>query len=181
MIAKSGPEPAAARIDLGETGDFDLGGLHVSPARREVRMNGEHRELEPKVAQVLVALAAVRPQVVSRDRLIEQCWDGRIVGDDALNRCIVALRHLAREFEPAPFAIETVARVGYFLVERPGDGTTATPLWKMSRAKLVSVVLFVLVLTAAAIDYGWSRFGRAEAAPASIAVLPFRNLSSGES
>ena len=181
MIAKSGPETAAARIDLGETGDFDLGGLHVSPARREVRMIGEHRELEPKVAQVLVALAAVRPQVVSRDRLIEQCWDGRIVGDDALNRCIVALRHLAQEFEPAPFAIETVARVGYFLVERPGDGTTATPLWKMSRAKLAIVVLLALALTAAAIDYGWSRFGRAEAAPASIAVLPFRNLSSGES
>lgn len=88
IIANSGLEPAATRIDLGETADFDLGGLCVSPAHREVRLNGKRRELEPKVAQVLVALAAVRPQVVSRDRLIEQGWDGRVVGDDALNRCI---------------------------------------------------------------------------------------------
>src|SRR5688572_29123616 len=111
----------AAQINLAETPDFDLGSLHVSPARRQVRMHGEDRELEPKVAQVLVALASARPGVVSRDRLIEQCWDGRIVGDDALNRCIVALRHLAKEFSPEPFAIETVPRVGYSLVERPPD------------------------------------------------------------
>src|SRR5690242_4156317 len=101
--------------------DFDLGGLRVSPARREVRMGERRLELEPKVAQVLIALATARSEVVSRDRLIEQCWDGRIVGDDALNRCIVALRHLAKEFSPEPFAIETVPRVGYCLVERTGD------------------------------------------------------------
>ena len=180
MIAKSGPETAAARIDLGETADFDLGNLHVSPARREVWMNGDKRELEPKVAQVLVALAAVRPQVVSRDRLIEQCWDGRIVGDDALNRCIVALRHLAKEFLPEPFAIETVARVGYCLIERPAAGTAATAFWGLSRAKLAVAALLSLVLAATALGFGWSRFGQAEAAPASIAVLPFRNLSSGD-
>src|SRR3954451_213266 len=108
MMADFGPEVIASRIDLAETPDFDLGGLRVSPARREVRMDDERRELEPKVAQVLVALAAARSEVLSRDRLIEQCWDGRIVGDDALNRCIVALRHLAKQFSPEPFVIDTV-------------------------------------------------------------------------
>jgi len=108
-----------ACINLAESSDFDVGGLHVNPAHRQVSMDGATRDLEPKVLQVLIALASVRPSVVSRDRLIEQCWDGRIVGDDALNRCIVALRHLAREFSPEPFAIETVPRVGYSLVERP--------------------------------------------------------------
>src|SRR4029079_11362597 len=92
------------RINLAETSDFDLGGLRARHAHRQVSMNGECRELEPKVAQVLIALASASPAVVSRDRLVEQCWGGRIVGDDALNRCILALRHLAREFSPAPFA-----------------------------------------------------------------------------
>ena len=114
----------APRIDLAETPDFDLGGLRVSPARREVAMDDERRELEPRVAQVLVALASARPEVVSRDRLIEQCWDGRMVGDDALNRCIVALRHLAKEFSPEPFLIETVPRVGYTLIERGVSAAT---------------------------------------------------------
>jgi TolB-like protein/DNA-binding winged helix-turn-helix (wHTH) protein/Flp pilus assembly protein TadD len=178
MMTGFGSAEGAFRIDLAETPDFDLGGLRVSPARREVRMNGERRELEPRVAQVLVALASARPGVVSRDRLIEQCWDGRIVGDDAINRCIVALRHLARDFSPEPFAIETVPRVGYSLIERP-DAVPARGAGK-AKAKVAIGAFLVLVLVAAGLTLSWSRLWRVEAAPASIAVLPFRNLSGGE-
>jgi TolB-like protein/cytochrome c-type biogenesis protein CcmH/NrfG len=169
------------QINLAETPDFDLGGLRISPARRQVRMNGDEHELEPKVAQVLVALAAARPSVISRDRLIDQCWDGRIVGDDALNRCIVALRHLAKEFSPEPFSIETVPRVGYCLVEGPTNADAATLAGKSEwfRKKAVFVALLALVLIASALAFAWPRFaGGAE--PASIAVLPFRNLSAGD-
>lgn len=178
MIATSRPETAGVRIDLGETADFDLGGLRVSPARREVRMNDIRRELEPKVAQVLVALAAVPGQIVSRDRLIEQCWDGRIVGDDALNRCIVALRHLAKEFSPEPFTIETVARVGYSLIERVAEPVGDAPRRQWSKAKPVTAALLAVALIIGAVS--WSRSRRGDPGPASIAVLSFRNLSTGD-
>src|SRR3954468_3817523 len=163
----------APRINLAEMPDFDLGGLRVSPAHREVRKDEDRRELEPKVLQVLVALATAESEVVSRDRLIEQCWDGRIVGDEALNRCIVALRHLAKDFSPEPFAIETVPRVGYSLIERRGDEPEKG--WRRKKAALAA--LLVLFLVAGGLTFGWSRFGRADATPASIAVLSFRNLS----
>ena len=180
MMANSSPRPAASRIDLAETDDFDLGGLRVSPAHRQVRMNDDFRELEPRVAQVLVALASTRPDVVSRDRLIEQCWGGRIVGEDAINRCIQALRHLANQFEPAPFAIKTVPRVGYALIERPASGATPARNGGNTRTKMVIAALLGLALLAAGLAFGWSRLAPGEAAPASIAVLPFRNMSSGE-
>src|SRR6185312_5098876 len=141
------------RINLAETPDFDLGSLRVSPARRQVSMSGECRELEPKVAQVLIALASASPAVVSRDRLIEQCWDGRIVGDDALNRCIVALRHLAKDFSPEPFAIETVPRVGYSLIERRED----EPETGRNRKKAALAALLLLCLIAGGLTFGWSR------------------------
>ena len=166
------------RINLAETSDFDLGGLRVSPAHRQVSMTGDCRELEPKVAQVLIALASASPAVVSRDRLIEQCWDGRIVGDDALNRCIVALRHLASAYSPEPFAIETVPRVGYSLVAGPGGGSVAKPA-RLRSPKFAAALLVALVI-AAALGFAWLRYRSAEAAPASIAVLPFRNLSGGD-
>jgi TolB-like protein/DNA-binding winged helix-turn-helix (wHTH) protein len=171
----------APGINLAETPDFDLGTLRISPARRRVRSNGKDLELEPKVAQVLVALASVRPSVVSRDRLIEQCWDGRIVGDDAVNRCIVALRHLAKEFSPEPFAIETVTRVGYSLVETKVDVAAAVPRTGYTKPKLAVVALLVLLLVSIALALSWVQFSRGQAAPASIAVLPFRNLSAGDS
>ena len=112
--------PPASRIDLAEEPEFDLGGMKVIPAERVVLFNGDRRELQPRVMKVLVGLARASPMVVSRDRIIEQCWDGRIVGDDALNRCILALRHLSRQFTPRPFAIETVPRVGHRLLAKEG-------------------------------------------------------------
>ncbi len=177
MMGDLSPDTSASRIDLSETGDFDLGGLRVSPAHRQVQMNGKRRELEPRVAQVLVALAAARPAVVSRDRLIEQCWDGRIVGDDSIRRCIVALRHLSKEFSPPPFAIETVARVGYTLVEQDIDAPGARKFVGRNAAPAVLVLLLLIV---GAITYPWSNWGHAKVGPASIAVVSFRNLSSGD-
>ena len=171
---------ATTQINLADTPDFDLGGLRVRPARRMVGENGEQKELEPKVIQVLVALASARPDVVSRDRLIQECWDGRIVGDDALNRCIVALRQLAKQFSPEPFAIETVTRVGYCLVERPSDEASAPPRRSSLRSRPVVGALFALALVVAALAFTIPRLARSAAPPASIAVLQFRNLSNGD-
>ena len=166
----------AARINLAERPDFYLGGLRVSPARREVRKDEDRRELEPRVAQVLVALAAAQPEVVSRDQLIEQCWDGRIVGDDALNRCIVALRHLAKEFSPEPFAIETVPRVGYCLVERKAE---RHGLGRRSNFRIALAALFAPGSRRWRSCLGLVAF-RPDHKPASIAVLSFRNLLAGD-
>ena len=66
--------------------------------------------------QALVVLAQADGAVVSRDKLIERCWGGRIVGDDAINNCIGKVRALA-SLTPLPtFEIETVSRVGYRLI-----------------------------------------------------------------
>jgi TolB-like protein len=65
--------------------------------------------------QVLVALARRRAEVVSRDDLIAECWGGRVVGDDAINRCIQRIRKLAGE--RSGFSVATIAGVGYRLEE----------------------------------------------------------------
>ena len=65
--------------------------------------------------QVLVALARRRRRVVSRNDLIVACWAGRVVGEDAINRCIAGVRKLGAA--SGGFAVETVVRVGYRLSE----------------------------------------------------------------
>ena len=121
------PGPARERIELANEPEFELGGLRIKPAERLVCANCEQRELQPRVMQVLVALAKARPHVVSRDQLLDRCWDGRIVSDGALNRCVLALRHLTQEFTPRPFEIQTVPRVGHRLVAvETGDRMPAT-------------------------------------------------------
>lgn len=141
--------PSASRIDLAEEPQLDVGALSVIPAELTVIFDGERRELQPRVMKVLVALAKASPSVVSRDRLVEQCWDGRIVGDDALNRCILALRHLAQELHPAPFAIDTIPRIGHRLLEsdRPASSEREQPnrrLWPLLAGLLALLVVIAL-------------------------------------
>lgn len=100
------------RIVLAKEPPFRLGALEVAPALRQVSWN-ESRTLEPRVMQVLVALAQAEGGIVGRDALIERCWDGRIVGENAINRVISLLRQLANETRA--FEIETVTKVGYRL------------------------------------------------------------------
>lgn len=173
-----GSVPGNGRIDLAQELAFDLGTMRVRPAELIVEINGTARELQPRVMQVLVALARERPAVVSRDRLAEQCWDGRIVGHDALDRCLVALRHLAKHTSPEPFAIETIRRVGYSLIENPSaDPKRAAIVARQTVRKRIALAAVLLpVGIAAALAFALPRLGD-QTAPVSIAVLPFRNLS----
>ena len=106
--------------------DFELGGLKVRPSTREIVGAATTVLLEPRVMQVLIALAHRRGAVVSRGDLVAQCWGGRAVGDDAINRCIQSLRRLAGT--SGGFSIHTVKRVGYRLDERAGGRVVAPVL-----------------------------------------------------
>ena len=59
------------RIDLAHAADFTLGPLTVRPSTREVDRDGAIEVLEPRVMQVLVALARAGGAIVSRDDLIQ--------------------------------------------------------------------------------------------------------------
>ena len=114
------------RIDLASTAPFRIGALCVEPALRQVSIHTTPPEtLEPRVMLVLVALARAGGAIVSRDQLIEQCWDSRVVGDDSINRVISRLRKLAGTHGDALFTIETISKVGYRLVASSIEGAEA--------------------------------------------------------
>ena len=63
--------------------------------------------------QVLVALAQARGEVVGRDELTARCWEGRVVGEDAISRVISRLRKLSDGLGRDGWKLETVTKVGY--------------------------------------------------------------------
>jgi DNA-binding winged helix-turn-helix (wHTH) protein/tetratricopeptide (TPR) repeat protein len=104
------------RIDLAHEADFRLGNLSIRPSKREVEHDDGAREvLEPRVMKVLVALGRSPGTILGRSDLTDQCWDGRIVGEDAINRVIALLRRVAEGIGRGNFYIETVRQVGYRL------------------------------------------------------------------
>jgi len=66
--------------------------------------------------QVLVALARANGDILTREALTVLCWDGRIVGEDAINRVMSRLRRLSEGIGGGSFRIETITKVGYRLV-----------------------------------------------------------------
>ncbi|HXQ47079.1 MAG TPA: winged helix-turn-helix domain-containing protein [Caulobacteraceae bacterium] len=147
MEAEAVRRPSGS-IHLAQEADFRLGQLLVRPSLREVIGQGRREILEPRVMQVLVTLAGMKGFVVSRDELIDTCWGGRVVGEDAINRTIGRLRRLAETFAGA-FEIETVARVGYRLSEIETPPTPAPVKRGPDRGVRIAVYAAVAGLLAA--------------------------------
>ncbi len=102
-----------ARIDLAHEPDFAVGDLNVHPSTRELSRDDDRQVIEPRVMQVLVALYRAGGAVVSKDDLAQSCWEGRVVGEDAINRVISRLRKVSEGVGKGIFHVETVTRVGY--------------------------------------------------------------------
>ena len=105
-------------IRLAEEADFLIGRLRIRPSRGEVEHDAGVERLEPRLMQVLIALAQADGQTVSRAELIDRCWGGVNVGPDAVNRVISLLRRLLTAAAPDG-RLETLPRIGYRLVQPP--------------------------------------------------------------
>lgn len=150
---------------------FCLGGAQIDPASREAAYNGRRERIQDKPLCVLMLLHRRLGQVVTRDEIIDECWDGRIVGDDVINRAISILRKLAQR--AGGFRIDTIPRAGYRLVEGDGSGVRRARgaslwAWVITAALILSVLLTFFVGSRAADDD----------APR-VSVLPIAAISGG--
>ena len=168
------PARPVRAVDLAHIRPFRIGSVEVRPATLEMVDGGRRELLEPRVMQVLVALAGARGEILSRDDLIAACWEGRAVSDDAINRVLSRLRALARTY--GGFEIETITKVGYRLVAGP-DPEPEVTADRSSAVPRRTVIAGGLAVAAAGAGgwFAWSRYARPR--EASIAVLPFANLS----
>lgn len=104
------------RVVLAHELPFAIGEVKVDPATRQIAAGDLQLTVEPRVMQALVALAKLEGSIVTRDELIERCWDGRIVTDDAINRVLSRIRQLGSGIGAGTFTVETITKVGYRLV-----------------------------------------------------------------
>jgi DNA-binding winged helix-turn-helix (wHTH) protein len=125
----------ARRVDLEVEPPFLIGPAWIDPLAHEITISGRSQRMQPQTMKVLIALHDRSGQVVTRHELVDRCWDGRIVGEDVINRSISLLRRSARG--KGGFRIDTVPRAGYRLVEtRPSRWAG---MWRL--AALVGVLL----------------------------------------
>jgi len=169
-------------------GRFGLDGLSIDPGSGRIEGAGGQEQVDPKVMEVLVALARHPGELVTREHLLDEVWRDRVVSDETLTHCVYQLRgHLEAAGGEARFRnlIKTLPKRGYRLdgkIERigpdSGAGRTAAPA-KRSRAGIF-IGLFVAIAASAGgfLAFEWMGSGGNPPSPAnSIAVLPFDDFS----
>ena len=127
-LVKSG-QPASIdrpQVPLAKRPDFDLGGTRVFPSRLLLEGPAATVPLERRVMEVLLAFVDANGAVLSRDELLERCWPGVVVGDDAVHRVIGGLRKAAAA-TGGSFVIETIPRIGYRLKPQASPETEVAP------------------------------------------------------
>ena len=167
---------------------FRLKGWQVYQLRNLLVGPAGEIHIEPKVMQVLESLASNPGQVVERETLLNDIWDGRAFSDEPLTRCIAALRHALDDDPHDPKYIQTIPKRGYRLVcpvESLDDARDQVGRRIALRAFLGLVLITAVVMTYLSMlsspveSPQLSIEGTTQTAPSrySIAVLPFRNRS----
>ena len=162
---------------------FTLGDWEVLPGHGVLRRGEQEERPEPKVFAVLISLACRNGNLVTRDDLVNDVWDGRPTSDEPINRCLSQLRgHLDDRHRPHQY-VETLQRRGYRLMKpvklhkQPEASAMdiAPPagpglrLWKIVAAVMALGFLATIALT--------MRPPGSDPGVHSIALLPIENLS----
>lgn len=185
-------------LTQGARASFTLAGVRIEPDRNSFFGAGEPVRVEPKVMDVLVALAEADGDVVSRDALIARVWAVDFGGDESVTRAVSLLRKALKEAGLGEDAIETVSKRGYRLSIRPSPAAalaettaplaasasiadpsaTARPGSRPMRTLLIVALAAVAVAGLAYIVHV-RFFARGPEERPVVAVLPFDDLSPG--
>jgi DNA-binding winged helix-turn-helix (wHTH) protein/TolB-like protein len=138
---------------------FRVGAFLVEPLRNRITGPSGDVSLQPKIIDVLCALAARQGEVVSRGELIDAVWGFEHGADESLTRAISQLRKIFDATRGEPRIIETIAKRGYRLaapVTAADAGSDppvgdARPKPTSKRRRMIGVLLLALLLAALAV------------------------------
>ena len=101
---------------------IDFGPFRLDCARRFLTRNGVPVALEGRALDILIHLAAQKGTVVSKHKMIEAVWNGRMVEENNLAVHVSALRRIVGTTQDGRSMIQTVPRRGYMLISEADEG-----------------------------------------------------------
>ena len=110
---------------------FYLRNLLVEPLTGKVTGPSGSGHLAPRAAEVLVQLASVPGELVTRETLLEEVWGEGQGSAELLSRVIGEIRQVLDDHADAPVFIQTLPRRGYRLIVTPepvGESTSSIVL-----------------------------------------------------
>jgi Tol biopolymer transport system component/DNA-binding winged helix-turn-helix (wHTH) protein len=171
--------PPAASSRAGAS--FRVGEWLVEPLRNQIVGPTGSTRIEPRVMRLFTVLADRAPDVVSREELTSEVWQGTFVTDEVLTQSVSELRKALGDDSREPRFIVTVPKRGYQLVvppePEPSSGNERPlPKERIAWAALAALLLFALLYFARSPETrGYTRFaieGPAETASETLEISP---------
>ncbi len=94
---------------------FRVGPVLVHPERLAIERDGVEISLEPRIMELLVALAEHAGDVIGAEQLLIEVWRGTFYGDNPVHRAIGVLRRQLGDDTNSPVFIVTIRKRGYRL------------------------------------------------------------------
>src|SRR5918997_678037 len=94
-------------------GSFRFDHFSLDPGDRQLKRDGVPVELNARYLDALTLLATEAGKLVSKDRFLDEVWNGVPVTDEALTQSIKTLRRVLGDDAASPRFIETVPKHGY--------------------------------------------------------------------
>lgn len=186
---------------------YDFGPFRIDKLNHRLLRDGRALLLKPKVFDTLLVLVENRDRVLDKDELMSKLWPDAAVEESNLSQNIYLLRKALGETDNGDVYIETIPKRGYRFIAAVTElavdlehesklastyrslvgkaAVTGTVQTQSRRAKLVVAIVMLCVLVLA-VALGVSYFRKRtdsvtpthNAAVRSIAILPFKSLSS---
>ncbi|WP_229819535.1 winged helix-turn-helix domain-containing tetratricopeptide repeat protein [Kordiimonas sediminis] len=140
--------------------------FEVDLTRFELRQDGERAHIEPQVLSLLILLLENRDKMVTKDEVIDEVWDGRIVSETAVASRLKAARKAIGDNGKDQLLIKTIHGRGFRFIGEVTEKLTSPPQ-TLTSPTAVSMPIPDQSFMPAPIQ-NWDEGGRP-----SIAVLPF--------
>lgn len=124
--------PALRLACVGRSGSdhamrYQFANCELDVLRHEFTCNKEVVALEPQVLDLLTLFVRNPDTLISRDRIIDEVWHGRIVSEAAVSSRINALRRAIGDSGKAQTLLRTIPRRGFRFVAKVTASDEATP------------------------------------------------------
>ena len=165
---------------------YQFGPFTLDPVAIRLTHNGQKIEVEPQLFDTLLLLLKHRERVVSKDELLENIWQDRVVTESVITRTIYELRKVLDKDSNHTSAIRTVRGKGYQFVQEvivieKQQGAEVHSI--KTKSSINQSLLFLLLLSLLLVlgfvlhkqDYSFADKGTVPEPSAPVPALPERN------
>src|SRR5881396_1109530 len=99
----------------------------LDESNRQLSRNGDPVPLNSKYLDVLLLLVGRAGQLVEKQRIFDEVWDGVFVTDAALTQCVKDIRRQLGDDASNPRYIKTVPKHGYIFIGNAVEAGAETP------------------------------------------------------